>query len=139
MKINSTTTTTRPLAFGAVRFQPQNLNKWNQKVLAATIESPFVKNLIRRNENVSQVDTILRYSHSQKEICEEMTLSILSGSSADLDIHLSRFPCYKSADRNRVLSKELVDEIKKNDRIFELKKNLEEIKKISANVIYTIE
>lgn len=146
MKINSITTTpttTQPLAFGAVRFQPQNLNKWNQEVLAATLESKFVKHLIRRNENISKVDTILRYSDSPVEIfrktCEQMSLSVLSGSSEDLYVSALCSPGTDVSDKIKFLTKDLVDKIKKQDKIFGIQKNLDKIKKLAANVIYTIE
>lgn len=163
MNINPTTsiTTANPSpAFRAVRFEPQNLRAWNEKVLAATLESKFVRNIIKKNEAVPQVDTLLSYKYSfynplrgnlsdaaydraMQEISENMGLSVTSGSKTDLDINVSRHPGWLVSDKERVLADEVVGKIKEFDREFEInnkiQEKLDEIKKISANVIYTME
>lgn len=136
---------------------PQNLKKWDQEVLAATLESKFVRNLIKKNEAaLPQVDTILEYRYSRyrpdvtdyltasvcnKQVKESMELGISSGSDNVKSIQLERKPFALESDEDRNLSKEMLVKIEELDKNFEInnkiQQSLEDIKKLAAEVIYT--
>lgn len=53
--------------FRAVRFKPAMLKEWNTEILEATVKSDLVKETIRKNEAAGK-DTILEFATNYREI-----------------------------------------------------------------------
>lgn len=123
-----------PVNFTAVRLQPKSIEKWDDKLLNATLDSPYIKKLIKNNEAVGK-DTVLEYVNSKDEGYQNWTREVAFNVKSGDETQFNAISTGRVYEYN-TLRDAIIDKIKNKDKAVELQEKLEKLKSIASTVIY---